>query len=116
MSDIHFSNELKTRIRQITSTAKAAFVSRNESSNPKDCKNCGGLGITVLFVASGGPFTEVPHGENIIARWSEDRWWAGVNECYLCPDCDGSGLDPNYIPPPTKQRQLDMNVLKGVRK
>jgi hypothetical protein len=112
MRDIHFSKELKQRIREIAPTAKAVFFSMNETSNPKDCKNCGGLGVIYLFVASGGPFTEVPRGENIIAHWSDDKWWAGINEGSICPDCNGTGLDPNYIAPPTRQRQLNIN-LKG---
>jgi hypothetical protein len=96
-------------------TTKAAFFSMNEAQHPRDCRNCGGLGVIYLFVAKGGPFREVPNGKNIIAHWTKQGWWAGTNEAGACPDCGGTGINPGYIELETKQRHLDMNIGKGVK-
>ena len=83
--------------------SKGAFVSVISPMHPRDCKNCGGIGTIILFVATGGPFINVPSG---VAHWHNDRWWSGKNYEEGCPVCKGTGINPGYVEQPPKQREL----------
>jgi len=85
------------------SNTKAAFFSDIQPMHPRDCKNCGGIGTMILFIATGGPFVNVPGG---IAHYSGDRWWSGTNIEKACPVCKGTGINPQYVEQPPKQREL----------
>jgi len=101
MTDVQFPPEFQTLLR--TPNIKAAFFSKIEPLHPRDCKNCGGIGTMILFIATGGPFMNVPGG---IAHWHNDRWWEGKNIEKACPICKGLGINPGYVEQPPKQREL----------
>ena len=71
-------------------TTKAAFVSEIESPNPDLCQNCGGAGKMYIFIATGGPFKDVP-GFGKVGHWHKDRWWVGKTFGGICPICNGFG-------------------------
>lgn len=89
---------------------KGAFISDIHPVHPRDCHNCGGVGTMVLFLATGGPFREVPTG---ISHFSAGKWWVGKNVEEICPVCKGSGQYSDYIEQPIRQRDTD---LKGIIK
>jgi hypothetical protein len=89
-------------------STKAAFFSDLKPAHPRDCKNCGGLGTMIIFIATGGPFVNVPSGKDLIAHWYDNRWWAGKNYEDACPDCKGTGIDPNFKEQPASQRELNI--------
>lgn len=94
---------------------KGAFFSKIEGRHPRDCKNCGGIGVIYIFLATGGPFNNPPTGANIVAHFAEGKWWAGKNEGGICPDCKGTGVQPGFVEPPALMRQLDTEgVVKPV--
>ena len=90
----------------------------------RDCKNCGGLGTMVLFLATNGPFHDPPSGTiksgkygpdgkeiviSVVAKWYDKRWWAGKHIESECPVCHGTGDDPNYKEPEFTQRELKLD-------
>ena len=89
---------------------KGAFFSMPEPGghHPRDCKNCGGVGVMYLFLATGGPFNNPPQGKGIIAKWANGKWWAGTNEGGICPDCKGTGVTPGFVEPPASMRAITM--------
>jgi len=101
MTDKHFPPEFKGLIA--APTTKAAFFSDIKPMHARDCKNCGGIGTMILYIATGGPFVNPPGG---IAHFANDRWWSGTNIEKACPDCKGLGIDPNYVEKPIVQREL----------
>jgi len=89
---------------------KGAFVSDIRGTHPRDCKNCGGVGTIILFIAVDGPFRDVPQG---IAHWADGHWWAGKNYEEDCPVCKGDCIDPTYVEQAEIKRDIDISkVLK----
>src|SRR5512139_1730329 len=101
---MNFPTEFKRHLAN--PTLRGAFFSQIEGRHPRDCKNCGGIGVIYLFLATGGPFNNPPHGKDIIAKSVNGKWWAGTNEGGICPDCKGTGVIPGFVEPPIKQREL----------
>ena len=106
--NINFPPEFRKHLT--TPNIKGAFVSKIEGKHPRDCKNCGGIGTIILFIATAGPFISVPSG---IAHWADGKWWAGKNFEEACPDCKGTGLNPHFQEQPVKIR--DMNYREIVK-
>lgn len=109
MNDMKLPTEWTSLIK--APRVKAAFFSKIESKKKQDCKNCGGLGEMYLFIATSGPFKDVPKG---IAKWAGDRWWAGENFGGLCPVCKGTGADPDYKEEPEIKRQIELPDFRKV--
>ena len=86
-------------------TTKKALFTMVEPIHPRDCKNCGGIGVMYLFIANGGPFINVPGG---IAKFADGKWWSGENIGGMCDVCKGTGIDPNYVEKPAKQREMEL--------
>jgi hypothetical protein len=99
IKNMNFPPEFKKHLA--TPNIKGAFVSNINPVHPRDCKNCGGVGTIMLFLATGGPFINVPSG---IAHWADGRWWKGKNFEEMCPDCKGNGIDPKYVEQPVSMR------------
>jgi hypothetical protein len=109
---------------------KAAFVSEIPPSRESDCKNCGGLGTLIIFLATEGPYDFPPSGiveksktvngefvpaKQIIAKFVNGKWWGGKSVEEMCPVCHGLAIDPNYVAKPVRQRKLalpDMAIEK----
>jgi DnaJ-class molecular chaperone len=104
----NFPTEFKKHLT--TPGIKGAFVSMIEGRHPRDCKNCGGIGTIILFIATNGPFNNVPSG---VAHFADDKWWSGKNFEEACPNCKGTGIDPNYAERTVKIREIR---LEGVVK
>ena len=100
----HFPLSFQAHIK--SPNIKAAFFSDVKPAHPRDCKNCGGIGNLILFVATGGPFVNVPSGKDLVAHWHDGRWWAGKNIEDACPDCKGTGIDPAYKEQPASHREI----------
>ncbi len=90
--DKHFPYDMKLLMNQ--DTVKAAFVSDITSKLPNDCKNCGGFGVLVVFIATEGPYNTpaAPYrGDNKTSHWHDNKWWVGSSYSFPCPDCKGFG-------------------------
>lgn len=99
-------------------TLRAAFVSEIKPIHPRDCKNCGGVGTLVIFLAVNGPFPDPP-GPPAVIKFVNGNWWSGKSLEATCPVCGGNGIDPSYIQPPihSREQQLELSgVVKKVEK
>ena len=110
-----------------TPNLKGAFVTIVQPSRPSDCKNCGGIGTMIIFLATEGPYDFVPNGvierakgdipaKYVIAKWVNGKWWGGRSVEEACPVCHGLGIEPGYVEPPISMRQgIITNPLKIVK-
>jgi len=76
------------------SLGKKAFLSDIAPTNGSDCKNCGGMGMLFLFVATDGPFLTPAspyRGDGKVSKWYGGKWWAGNTHSFTCPECQGEG-------------------------
>lgn len=106
---------------------KGAFVTIIKPSRPGDCKNCGGIGTMIIFLATEGPYDFSPNGliehangdtpaKYVIAKWVNGKWWGGRSVEEACPVCHGLGIEPDYVKPPISMRKAIMaNPLKIIK-
>jgi hypothetical protein len=98
---------------------KAAFVSEIKPSRESDCKNCGGIGTFVIFLATEGPYDYPPNGvvekarngipaKQIIAKYVNGKWWGGKSVEEACPVCHGLCIEPGYLAKPIRQRRMEL--------
>ena len=74
------------------SLGKKSFLSDIASNNPADCRNCGGMGILILFVATDGPFNSPAspyRSDGKVSKWYDGKWWVGESHSFTCPECGG---------------------------
>ena len=91
--NMQFPSELKFYLKG--AGVKAAWMSENKPISPRDCPNCGGLGVMSVFVATDGPYespanpyagsTEAPQS----SHWDNGKWWIGEAHTANCPVCHG---------------------------
>ena len=79
-----------------------------DPARPGDCKNCGGIGTLIIFLATEGPYDFPPNGKDMIAKFHNGKWWGGKSVEEACTVCHGLGRDPDYVAPPLRIRELDM--------
>jgi DnaJ-class molecular chaperone len=107
---VHFPSEFNAYWRM--PGTKAAFVSEVATTNPKDCKNCGGIGTMTTFCALAGPFDAIPAG---VAHFANGKWWAGAHYSANCPDCHGTGLDPKHVESPIRKGVIPWDSIGNQR-
>lgn len=90
--NIQFPPEFESLIN--APSTRAAIVSEITSPNPNHCKNCGGVGSMVIFIATRGPFTSPASGRDVVTKWDNGRWWGGKHYEFDCPVCHS--LDKPY--------------------
>lgn len=59
------------------------------SNNPRDCKNCAGIGAMFAFYAEAGPFDHPPATRKPV-KWIEGKWYIGETREEECPVCQGA--------------------------
>lgn len=108
----HFPEEMI----QAAKLGKECFLSDIQPTNPYDCKNCGGMGIFILFIADEGPYLQPANpyrSDGKTSKWYNDRWWVGKSHSFRCPDCKGEG---RIVPPPAQIKQAEMGWEKKLEK
>lgn len=104
-----FPPEIDILIKRIK--PKAAFISENKPIGVNDCKNCGGMDMFYVFIATKGPFAtpsssfggDVSTFDPTIGK--NGGWWVGKSFTYPCPVCKGKTIltDSNVSQYPTKK-------------
>ena len=101
---------VSSELRQYLAGAKALFAKgKGDERHPKYCKNCGGLGSTVHFVVSAGPFEYQPADRKVEYTTGpiDHKWYQGKWVELQCPCCNGDGYNPDYHPGPIHKGALN---------